>query len=115
MPETEGAQVSARVSVNNFESLLREASGANFSMERSQTVAAKYHAIQNDIEKMKASKTDQPICRICLCEEDPDHELISPCSCMGGIRYIGISCLAQWLEGKKHFRETLNVNSYIWK
>ena len=56
------------------------------------------------------------ICRICLSEEDlPDHELISPCKCTGSMRFIGLSCLKEWLAGKRHCKETEIVNSYIWK
>ena len=29
--------------------------------------------------------------------------------------YIGLSCLKEWLEGKRHCKETPIVNSYIWK
>ena len=59
----------------------------------------------------------KPICRICLCEEDevPDHDLISPCICAGSMKYIGLQCLKEWLEGKRHCKETSVVNSYIWK
>ena len=60
--------------------------------------------------------TDNMICRICLSEQElPDHELITPCKCGGSMRYIGLSCIKEWLEGKRHCKETLNVNSYIWK
>ena len=31
------------------------------------------------------------------------------------MQYIGVSCLKEWLEGKRHCKETLFVNSYIWK
>ena len=56
------------------------------------------------------------VCRICLSEEEiPDHELITPCKCAGSMRYIGLSCLKEWLEGKRHCKETPIVNSYIWK
>lgn len=64
----------------------------------------------------KLSSTDQMICRICLSEEEtPDHELITPCKCGGSMRWIGLSCLKEWLEGKRHCKETDVVNSYIWK
>ena len=56
------------------------------------------------------------ICRICLSEEElPEHELITPCKCMGSMRFIGLSCLKNWLAGKRHCKETSIVNSYIWK
>lgn len=31
------------------------------------------------------------------------------------MKYIHLSCLKEWLEGKKHMKETSAVNSYIWK
>lgn len=31
------------------------------------------------------------------------------------MRYIGLSCLREWLAGKRHCKETPYVNSYIWK
>lgn len=41
--------------------------------------------------------------------------MISPCSCTGSMKYIHLECLREWLEGKKHMKETPYVNSYIWK
>jgi RING-variant domain len=58
---------------------------------------------------------DQQICRICLSEEEPENLLINPCSCTGSMKYIHETCLREWLEGKKHMKETEVVNSYIWK
>ena len=53
------------------------------------------------------SSTDNMICRICLCEAElPEHELINPCKCTGSMGYIGLSCLKEWLEGKRHCKET---------
>jgi hypothetical protein len=31
------------------------------------------------------------------------------------MQYIHLDCLREWLEGKKHMKETPVVNSYIWK
>mmetsp|Transcript_22019 Transcript_22019/g.16386 ORF Transcript_22019/g.16386 Transcript_22019/m.16386 type:complete len:99 (+) Transcript_22019:839-1135(+) len=31
------------------------------------------------------------------------------------MKNIHLSCLKEWLEGKKHMKETPYVNSYIWK
>jgi hypothetical protein len=59
------------------------------------------------------------MCRICLSEEDPatrnENPLINPCSCTGSLKFIHLTCLKEWLEGKKHKKETQIVNSYIWK
>ena len=67
-------------------------------------------------EEERMSGQEGKICRICLSEEEfPDHELISPCKCSGSLRWIGLSCLKEWLHGKRHCKETPIVNSYIWK
>ena len=69
---------------------------------------------EDELEQM--SGQEGKICRICLSEEElPDHELISPCKCSGSLRWIGLSCLKEWLAGKRHCKETPIVNSYIWK
>jgi hypothetical protein len=31
------------------------------------------------------------------------------------MKFIGLSCIKQWLHGKRHSKETSFVNSYIWK
>ncbi len=73
------------------------------------------NAIALRINSSKGFNKDQQICRICLSEEEPDNTLINPCSCTGSMKYIHITCLKEWLEGKKHMKETEVVNSYIWK
>ena len=63
------------------------------------------------------NKIEEKSCRICLCaEDDPvDNPIICPCSCQGSIKYIHYECIREWLEGKKHKKETPFVNSYIWR
>lgn len=58
---------------------------------------------------------EEIICRICLSEEEPDNPIISPCNCTGSVKYIHLECIREWLEGKKHKKETPFVNSYIWR
>lgn len=55
------------------------------------------------------------MCKICLSEEEDNNPLISPCNCTGSMKFIHVGCLKEWLEGKKHMKETPFVNSYIWK
>ena len=31
------------------------------------------------------------------------------------MKFIHVECLREWLDGKKHMKETTVVNSYIWK
>lgn len=44
-----------------------------------------------------AEENDDILCRICL-EKEPEQELISPCRCRGGSRYIHRHCLQQWRQ-----------------
>ena len=73
----------------------------------------KYNTIQH-IDK-GALKTEEPICRICLSEDEPDNPIISACKCIGSVKFIHLQCIQEWLEGKKHKKETPFVNSYIWR
>lgn len=58
---------------------------------------------------------EEKVCRICLSEEEPNNPIISPCKCIGSVRYIHLFCIQEWLESKKHKKETPFVNSYIWR
>jgi len=67
-------------------------------------------------EVLQQTTTDNLTCRICLSEEElPNHELITPCKCGGSMRFIGLSCLKEWLKGKRHSKCTYSINSYIWR
>ena len=59
------------------------------------------------------------VCRICLSEEEfstkMSNPMVNPCSCTGSLKFIHLHCLQEWLEGKKHYKLTPEVNSYIWK
>ena len=66
------------------------------------------------ILKQKSAE-EEIVCRICLCEEEPENPIISPCECTGSVKYIHVNCIREWLEGKKHKKETQYVNSYIWR
>ncbi|KAI8897516.1 hypothetical protein BC833DRAFT_593420 [Globomyces pollinis-pini] len=50
--------------------------------------------------KVVDTNHDQPVCRICLCNDDPNEPFISPCSCNGTMKYIHLSCLNKWLLTK---------------
>merc|ERR1719431_1609015 len=46
-----------------------------------------------------SSTTSMPICRICqLPSMEPNNPLLSPCRCLGSIRYVHSPCLKKWLE-----------------
>ena len=104
-----------------MDEMIRMHSSANFSFDLNH----QNHGLHFDpidaqrkarLHIAKEQQQDALICRICLCEEEgPDHELVAPCKCGGSMRYVGLSCLKSWLEGKRHCKETPFVNSYIWK
>ena len=104
--------------------MVRMHSSANYSFDMQKNHLTLDQQLEEDVDLVKKegdatnklNSTDNHICRICLSEEElPDHELISPCKCAGSLRWIGVSCLKEWLEGKRHCKETPYVNSYIWK
>lgn len=73
-----------------------------------------FNTIDNDKRQAKILD-EEPICRICLSEDEPGNPIIAPCKCIGSVKYIHLNCIQEWLEGKKHKKETDFVNSYIWR
>jgi E3 ubiquitin-protein ligase DOA10 len=71
----------------------------------------------NRQKSLNKSQQDVVNCKICLGEEEEPkaNPMISPCNCTGSMKHIHLQCLQEWLEGKKHMKETPYVNSYIWK
>jgi hypothetical protein len=62
----------------------------------------------NSIKKEKNNKKKK-ICRICYCDEkEVDSPLLNPCKCLGGLKYIHLSCLQQWLKSKSTFSSSSN-------
>lgn len=63
------------------------------------------------------------VCRICLGTEDegtPDEDgqpdkLICPCKCAGSMGMIHISCLKEWVNGKRLVYKGRKVQSFFWK
>jgi len=64
---------------------------------------------------IRPKSADEKCCRICLSEEEPGNPIISPCDCTGSVKFIHLECIREWLESKKHKKETPFVNSYIWR
>jgi hypothetical protein len=52
-------------------------------------------------------------------EEDPDdfgkNPFITPCSCIGSMKYIHVSCMREWLDAKKQHQMLDGVYSYYWE
>ncbi|KAM5194587.1 E3 ubiquitin-protein ligase MARCHF1 [Mantella aurantiaca] len=41
---------------------------------------------------------DLEVCRICHCEGDEENPLITPCRCIGTLRFVHQACLHQWIK-----------------
>ena len=97
---------SRRSTEGGMDYMIRMHSSANYSFDMQKANLDDEDDIDNDPLKKEItenkSMTDNQICRICLSEEEfPDHELIIPCKCTGSLGHIGLSCLKEWLEGKR--------------
>ena len=45
---------------------------------------------------------DEVQCRICLDDEEtPDNPFLTPCKCIGSVRFIHLDCFRSWLSSKK--------------
>ena len=52
---------------------------------------------KKNIIKIKNKK----LCRVCYCDDkEINSPLISPCKCIGGLKYIHLSCLINWIEAR---------------
>ena len=64
----------------------------------------------------KQIKDEQPVCRICLTEEeDKADPLLTPCKCAGSMRFIHHQCLKQWFQQRRIQKTTPIVSTYFWK
>lgn len=58
------------------------------------------------------------VCRICLEDEEDvqsGNPFITPCKCMGSMKYIHLKCLREWTDSKKQFLEQDGIVSYYWE
>jgi hypothetical protein len=64
-----------------------------------------------------ADENDEPrTCRICLMEDNSaENPLISPCSCIGTMGVVHLSCLQHWLSSKIVHQDGNLVKVYKWK
>ena len=65
----------------------------------------------NETTKLKPLK-----CRICLSEGtfEGKNPLISPCNCMGSMKYIHLNCLRKWLTSKVNIKISSDNNIYYY-
>ncbi|EER04075.1 membrane associated RING finger, putative [Perkinsus marinus ATCC 50983] len=52
------------------------------------------------------------VCKICLMEgAEDDDPMIAPCSCSGSIRYVHLSCLRRWINGRLELPDETDIPS----
>ena len=58
------------------------------------------------------------MCRICL-EDEEDFQsgnpFITPCKCIGSMKYIHVKCLREWTDSKKQSQAGIGITSYYWE
>ena len=53
----------------------------------------------NNLEINNLKTKNKKLCRVCYCDNiEVDSPLINPCKCSGGLKYIHLSCLKQWIK-----------------
>lgn len=45
------------------------------------------------------------ICRICFGDDEMESPLINPCKCNGGVKYVHLNCLQEWLQTKCNVKQ----------
>eukprot|EP00359_Climacostomum_virens_P005739 CAMPEP_0204919114 /NCGR_PEP_ID=MMETSP1397-20131031/16637_1 /ASSEMBLY_ACC=CAM_ASM_000891 /TAXON_ID=49980 /ORGANISM="Climacostomum Climacostomum virens, Strain Stock W-24" /LENGTH=337 /DNA_ID=CAMNT_0052092669 /DNA_START=1 /DNA_END=1014 /DNA_ORIENTATION=+ len=58
---------------------------------------------------------DQRACKFCFGASEEDNCLISPCDCIGSLRYVHQVCLQRWLTSKCQVSNTESFTSFYWK
>jgi len=72
---------------------------SSFYYSQHPLVTELYSGMTRSCMSHSSSTNSMPICRICqLPSIEPHNTLISPCRCLGSIRYVHNPCLAKWLE-----------------
>jgi len=67
-------------------------------------------------EPAKKLSDSNVCCKICLCENDePDDPMISPCECIGSVRYVHLKCIQNWVKSKLNIQENKNIVTIYWK
>jgi len=55
-------------------------------------------------------------CKICLAgAEDDNDPLISPCKCIGSVRFVHLKCVQNWILSKLNIETTSKVLTIYWK
>ena len=88
-------------------------------MEPSKVVGGLGSAMVDAVSAKSAALESGKVCRICLDEEneqDPgENPFITPCGCIGSMRFIHVQCVREWLDAKKQSQKLDGIFSYYWE
>jgi len=61
--------------------------------------------------------TSEMACKICLYDHsDEDNDpLISPCKCIGSVKYVHLKCVQNWIRSKCDMQQEGNIITILWK
>jgi len=73
--------------------------------------------IDNEKDKSRRSSNAGMLCKICLYEksEEEDDPLISPCHCIGSVKYVHLKCIQNWIKSKLNMEQNRNIITILWK
>ena len=68
-------------------------------------------------EKESQYSSSDMACKICLYDEsDEDNDpLISPCKCIGSVKYVHLKCMQNWIRSKCDMQHEGNIITILWK
>ena len=60
--------------------------------------------------------TEPQYCRVCLQDfQTSQNPLISPCQCIGSMKYMHVNCLQTWMQSKVNVTSTASAKTYLWR
>lgn len=57
------------------------------------------------------------LCKICLYDKSDEENdpLISPCKCIGSVKYVHLKCMQNWVRSKLNMQQNKNIVTILWK
>jgi len=57
------------------------------------------------------------LCKICLYDKSDEENdpLISPCKCIGSVKYVHLKCMQNWVRSKLNMQHNKNIITILWK
>jgi len=74
-------------------------------------------ANHNTSQKSAKNSTAEGLCKICLYDKsEEEHDpLISPCNCIGSVKFVHLKCMQNWVKSKLNMQQNKNIVTIFWK